>query len=179
MKQILLISGKARHGKDSVANFLKQKLDGKTLIIHNADMLKFIAMQYLDWNGSKDSEGRRILQTLGTEKIRLGMNKPLFWVEKSCEIIEIFKDDFEYFIIPDCRFLNEMYYPQAKFPKFVTTIRVIRDHFESDLTEEQKHHLSEVELDYFQHDYIIESESGLDNLEKEVDYFIKEYNISH
>jgi hypothetical protein len=179
MKQVFLISGKAMSGKDSTANFLKQKLDGKLLIIHNADFLKFLASQYLNWNGKKDVEGRHLLQTLGTEKIRLGMNKPLYWVEKTCEVIEIFKDDFDYFAVPDVRFANEIYYPQARFPKFITTIRIERLHFDNGLTKEQKNHLSEIDLDYFHHDYYIESESGLDNLEKEVDYFIEEYTISH
>jgi len=179
MKRILLISGKARSGKDSVANFLKQKLDGKVLIIHNADYLKYMCQQYLGWDGKKGEQGRQLLQFLGTEKVRLGMNKPLFWVDKTCEVIDILKDDFDYFAVPDTRFRNEIYYPQARFPGLVTTIKVVRSHFENDLTPEQKNHLSEIDLEYFPHDYIIESESGLDNLEKEVDYFIEEYNISH
>jgi hypothetical protein len=172
MKKIILISGLAQHGKDSVANFLKQKLNGKSLIIHNADYLKYIAKQYMNWNGSKDEIGRNILQLLGTEKVRIGNNKPLFWTEKSCDIIDIFYNDFDYFIIPDTRFKNEIFYPKARFPDKIITIRVIRKNYESPLNEEQKNHLSEKDLINFPHDFYIESESGLDNLEKEIDKII-------
>jgi hypothetical protein len=172
MKKIYLISGQAQHGKDSTANFLKQKFIGKTLIFHNADYLKYIAKQYMGWDGNKDEIGRNILQLLGTEKVRLGTNKPLFWTEKSCDIIDIFYNDFDYFIIPDTRFKNEIFYPKARFPDKVITIRVIRKNYESQLNNEQKNHLSEIDLINFPHDFYIESESGLNNLEKEVDNII-------
>ena len=172
MKQILTISGYAQHGKDSVANFLKQKLPGKTLIIHNADYLKFIAKTYLNWDGNKDENSRTMLQQLGTERTKIKLNKPLYWTEKVCDIIEIFQDDFDYFCIPDTRFVSEIRYPQSRFPNFVKTIRVHRLNFDNGLTPEQKFHISERELVDFPHDYSIYSETGLINLEKEVDAFI-------
>ena len=173
MKQIYLIAGKAQHGKDSVANILKNKLDGKTLIIHNADWLKCMAQLYMGWDGQKGEKGREILQKLGTEKVRLGLNKPLFWVEKTCDTIEILKNDFDYFLVPDTRFRNEVYYPQSRFPNCVKSIRVERLNFKSNLTDEQKNHLSETDLDNFKFDYYIKSESGLDKLEIEVNSLIK------
>lgn len=168
MKKIFAISGYAQHGKDSFANILKQNLDEKSLIIHNADYLKYIAKEYMNWDGKKDTAGREILQKLGTERIRLGMMRPLFWIEKTCEIIEIFKEDYSYFMIPDCRFLNELFYPKAMFPYSVVTVRVHRLNFDNGLTAEQKNHLSEIELANFKHDFHIYSESGLDNLEVEI-----------
>ena len=175
MKQIFVISGEARHGKDSVANFLKQKLPGTTLIIHFADYLKFIATNYMSWDGKKDVAGRTLLQQLGTEKVRMELRKPLFWAERVCETIEILQNDYDYFCVHDCIYLNEIYYPKAKFPNMVTTIRVHRMNFDNGLTPEQKSHISERELVDFKHDYDIYSESGLDNLEKEVDAFIYKY----
>jgi len=167
-----LISGKAQFGKDSTANFLKEKLNGKTLILHNADYLKYIAKEYMGWDGKKDDVGRELLQKLGTEKIRIGMKRPLFWVEKSCDVIDILSDSYDYFIIPDTRFINECHLPKARFPKKVITIRVERLDFDNGLTEEQKKHYSETELDNFDFDYIIHSKSGLDNLEVEVNRII-------
>jgi hypothetical protein len=176
MKQIFLISGEAQNGKDSVANFLKEKLPGKSLIIHNADYLKFIARNYLDWDGNKDKNSRTMLQQLGTEKTKIKLNKPLYWTEKVCDVIEIFQDDFDYFCIPDTRFISEIRYPQARFPNSVITVRVHRLNFDNGLTPEQKSHISERELVDFKHDFEIFSESGLDKLEKEVDAFI--YRLS-
>lgn len=176
MKQIFLIGGKAQHGKDSTAQFLKEKLSEKTLILHNADFLKMIASKYLDWDGSKDKKSRGLLQWLGTDRTRLELNKPLFWVKKVCDSIEIVQDKYSFFCVPDVRFENEIYYPKARFPGFVTSIKIIRTNFDNSLTEKQKLHPSETSLDNFKFDYIIKSESGLDYLEKEVDKFLIQYN---
>jgi hypothetical protein len=172
MKTIFLISGLAQHGKDSVANFLKQKLSGKTLILHNADYLKYIATAYMGWDGSKGIEGRNLLQYLGTERVRFDMKRPLYWVERTCDIIDILYDYYDFFCVPDTRFKNEIYYPLARFPGCVKTIRVNRLNFSSCLTPEQKNHSSEIDLVDFPHDIYINSESGLDNLEREVDEII-------
>ena len=177
MKQIFLISGKAQGGKDSTANFLKQKLLGKSLIIHNADYLKYIAKEYMGWDGQKDKQGRALLQILGTEKVRIGLGKPLFWVEKSCDVIDILKDDYDYFMIPDTRFRNEIFLPKARFPSMVTTIRVERLNFYNGLTEEQQRHLSEIDLDDFDFDYHIIADNGLDKLEIEVDRLIEKLKV--
>jgi len=172
MNKVIVISGKAQHGKDSVAELLKQKLNGKTLILHNADYLKYIAKEYMGWDGKKSESGRHLLQQLGTEQVREGLKRPLFWVEKSCDVIDILSQEFDYFIIPDTRFFNEIYYPQARFPEKVISIRVERLNFDNGLTPEQKKHSSETGLDHFKFDYKIKSESGLDNLEIEVNRIV-------
>ena len=172
MKQIFLISGLAQHGKDSTAMFLKQKLNGKSLIVHNADYLKYICKQYLNWDGTKNKESRTMLQKIGTEKIRIEFKKPLYWIEKVCDIIEIFYNEFDYFLIPDIRYENEIFLPKARFPNMVTTIRVNRIGFDNGLTEKQKNHISETSLNNFEFDYTIESKSGLKFLSKEVDTFL-------
>jgi len=169
MKKIYLISGKAQSGKDSTANFLKEKLDGKSLIIHNADYLKYMAKEYMGWDGEKGEVGRGILQFLGTEKVRIGLKKPLFWVEKTCDVIDILENEFDYFLVPDTRFLNEIYLPKARFPNCVSSIRINRLNFDNGLTKSQKNHPSETGLDNFNFDYYINSESGLDNLEIEIE----------
>jgi len=177
MKKIFLISGKAQHGKDSTANFLKEKLDGKTLILHNADMLKMIAEKYMGWDGVKDDNARTLLQWLGTDRVRIELNKPLFWVEKVCDSIEIVEDKYDYFCVPDCRFVNEIHLPKARFPGLATSINIIRNNFDNGLTEKQKNHPSETSLDNFNFDYVIRSESGLDKLEIEVDKFLQNMNM--
>lgn len=173
MKKIFLISGYAQHGKDSTANILKNKLPGKSLIIHNADYLKYIAKQYMGWDGNKDEYGRTLLQTLGTEKVRIEFGQPLFWIEKSCDIIDLFKNDYDYFMIADTRYCNEVFYPKARFPNNVVTIRINRLNFDNGLTNEQKNHISEKELAQFEHDWYIWSENGLDKLEIEVNKIIE------
>jgi len=175
MKQIFLISGQARHGKDSTAQILKKHLIGNSLILHFADHLKYIAKEYMGWDGVKDEKSRTLLQFLGTERVRMELKWPLFWAEITCNDIEILQDKFDYFLVPDLRYMNEMLYPKARFPSMVTSIRVERLGFENDLTPEQRNHISETELNNYPHDYHIQSPSGLDHLEKEVKSFIYSY----
>lgn len=178
---IVLIGGLARHGKDSLADIMISKLDGKSVKIAMADYLKFIATKYYGWNGEKDEEGRNLLQYLGTDKIREKLGWDTFHVERVCQDIKIIEDTYDYVFIPDARFKNEIYYTQAKFPYNTTTIHVERLGFDSPLTEEQKKHRSENDLEGFQYDYEIKSGNGLDILEQQVDLvlgdFIKELNM--
>ena len=74
-------------------------------------------------------------------------------------------------MIPDCRFVNELDSYDEDWDTI--TVRVNRLNFKSPLTLEQQNHISETALDTYNFDYVIESESGLDNLEKEVDKFLE------
>ncbi len=178
---IFLIGGKARHGKDSLADIIMKKLNGKSVKIAMADYLKFIAKQYYGWDGAKDVEGRYLLQRLGTDKIRDQLGWDTFHVERVCQDIKIIEDTYDYVFIPDARFKNEMFYTQAKFPYNTTTLHVERLGFESPLTDEQQRHKSENDLEGFIYDYEIKSGDGLDKLEDQVDLvlgdFIKELNM--
>ena len=168
MKNIFLISGFAQHGKDTTAKFIQKHIDGRTLILHNADYLKYICKEYLNWNGNKDIEGRTLLQILGTQRVRLELNKPLFWIEKTCDVIEILQRDYDYFCVPDTRYINEIHYPKAKFPNKIFSIRINRTNFENNLTEEQRNHISETELEHYRHDIELSFEEGLDIMEEKI-----------
>jgi hypothetical protein len=177
---IFLIGGRAQNGKDSLADIMIKKLEGKSIKIAMADYLKFMAAKYYGWNGEKDEKGRTILQWLGTDKIRDKLGWDTFHVERVCQDIKIIEDSYDYVFIPDARFKNEMYYTQAKFPYNTTTIHIERIGFKTPLTEEQQKHKSENDLKGLTYDYEIKSENGLDKLENQVDLvlgdFIKELN---
>lgn len=179
---IFLISAKAQHGKDTTADIMMKKLNGKSTKIAMADYLKYIAQRYYDWNGEKDEVGREILQRLGTDKIREQLGWDTFHVERVCQDIKIIEDRYDYVFIPDVRFKNEVYYTQAKFPYNTTTIHIERLGFESPLTKEQQQHRSENDLNGFTYDYKIKSESGLNKLEEQIDLilgdFIKDLNMN-
>lgn len=171
IKKIILISGKAGSGKDSTANILKQKLESKNnkvLITHMADLLKYIVKTYFNWNGEKDEIGRYMFQYIGTDVIR--KQNPNYWVDFIIGILTMFENEWDYVLIPDVRFINEL----ERFAGFDTVnLRINRLNFISHLTEKQQNHISETELDDYEFDYIINSESGLDKLEIEVDRFIE------
>ena len=67
--QVIVISGKAQHGKDTTAGFLKDALEADgypVLIAHYGDLVKYVCKMYLGWNGEKDEYGRSLLQYAGT-----------------------------------------------------------------------------------------------------------------
>ena len=172
--KIILISGKAQHGKDTVASLLKKqlvKLNERVLLTHYADLLKYICKAFFGWDGNKDVRGRWLLQYVGTDVVR--NKKPGFWVEFMSTILELFGDNWDYVIIPDTRFPDEI--TTLKEKGFdVVHIRVNRTNFESQLTDEQKQHPSETALDNIEPDYWIENSGTMENLEYIISNWIKE-----
>ncbi len=145
--KVILISGKAQHGKDTSAIYLKEvlELEGKrVLITHYGDLVKFICEKYFGWDGQKDERGRTLLQFVGTDIVR--KQKPDFWVDFVCDVLQLFYDQWDRVIIPDCRFPNEIEcFADKGFD--VMHVRVIRPNFDNGLTPEQQQHLSETALD--------------------------------
>ena len=154
---IFLIIGEAGHGKDTVAEIIKNKLGEKAAVTSYAGYLKWLYTQFFNWDGIKTVKARTDLQTIGTDIIRETYNED-FWVDRVIEQIQIFNGEFQHFIIPDARFLNEVEKVKKVFgEQGIVTIRVVRPNYESKLTPEQKTHRSEIELDDFQADYNIEN----------------------
>lgn len=153
--QIITVSGKARHGKDTFAEMLKEEFtaDGKrVLIIHYADLLKYLCKQYFGWDGVKDVAGRTLLQFVGTDTIR--QKDENYWVDFVAKFIKLFPDQWDYVIIPDTRFKNEIERLGYHGFDFVTTC-VRRNNFDNGLTEGQKAHPSECDLDDYYFDIVI------------------------
>lgn len=169
---IITASGKARHGKDTFCNMLADGLrthGKKVLRIAYGDYLKYIALNYMGWNGEKDEAGRTLLQTLGTEKVR--SKDPDFWVDTVIRLIDVIGDEFDYVIISDCRFPNEIDAWKLHFYDTIS-IHIERTGFDSDLTEEQKKHISETALagHYFNH-YI--SAEDVEQLQCHADFLVR------
>lgn len=169
IKKIILISGKSGNGKSTVASLFKKLLeekDNKVLIIPFAKYLKQYLKEYYGWDGiTKDQNYREYAQVLGTDIIRKKLHKPLFHVKRICEDIEIIGDLFDYVIIDDCRFLNELTYTTSQFPHKTISVRIDRLNFKSELTKEQLEHPSETDLDDYENfDYTIWAKEGLDRL---------------
>jgi hypothetical protein len=161
MKTVLTISGKAQHGKDTFASMMKQRLEcqGHTVfIVHYADYLKYLCKMYFGWDGEKDEKGRTILQKVGTDIVRARDND--FWVKNIAELLKLLQHDYDYAIIPDTRFPNEIEVLKNNYHFFVDTFwinRLNRDGslFDNGLTDKQKTHPSETSLDEYNFDYII------------------------
>ena len=170
--KVITISGHAESGKDTVAKQLKwqiedQKFDSHVVIIHYADMLKFICRQCFGWNGQKDDKGRNLLQKVGTDIVRA--KDPNFWVDMMVKVLKVFDDVWDVVIIPDCRFPNEADTMKEQFG--AVCVKVVRPGYTNHLTEEQRNHPSETSMDDYQFDYVINN-PGDEGLEQNVTDFI-------
>lgn len=168
--RIINISAKARCGKDSSAKMIKEKLESngyKVLITHYADWLKQLATQLYGTTLEHTTENRTIWQDLGHQARE---NNPDYWVNHVIEFTKVFGENYDFIIIPDCRYENE----QCRWCNEgfdLTSLHISRPNFDNGLTEEQKSHPSEHGLDNFRFDYYIEAEN-LSDLEYKVDQFI-------
>jgi hypothetical protein len=166
--KIFAVSGKAQHGKDTFANVLYEELTNKghrVLLTHYADLLKFICKSLFNWDGQKDEKGRHILQYVGTDVVR--NERPDYWVEFVIDMIELFGENWDYVIIPDTRFPNEIDKLKEHFNN-VTHLRVVRPNFTSTLTEEQLKHPSETALDNVEPDYVFHNEGTIEDIRHKI-----------
>lgn len=164
MKKIIMISGKAHSGKDTLANFLKIKFENegkKVAIIHFADYLKFLCEKYFDYNPVKDIKNRNILKSIGEEARK---NNSEFWCEICGQVIDgILLPHFDVIIIADLRRLNEYYYISSYFEDEIEiyTIRVNRKNnpvFSNH--KDMAAHITEIELDneiIFSYNIVVET----------------------
>lgn len=170
--KVVLISGKARHGKDTFAEMVRQKLVAKghrVLVTHYADLLKYVCKTFFGWNGEKDEAGRQILQYVGTDIIR--EKEPDFWVDFIVRVLKLFPDEWDYVLIPDTRFPNEI--DKMRDAGFdVTYLRIIRPEFDNGLTGEQKSHKSETALDHIKADIYLINAGTLEELENNAGFFV-------
>lgn len=163
IKKVILISGKAGAGKDTLGNLIKHDLEThgyRVLLTHYADLLKYICEKFFDWDGQKNEAGRSLLQYVGTDVIR--KRRPSFWVDFIVDILNMFDDKWDYVIIPDCRFPNEI--SVLRDEGFdVVHIQVTRD-MVSNLSASQQQHASETALDDEKPDYVVRNDGSIADL---------------
>ena len=175
--KVFIIGGKARHGKDSLAGFMKEELEKKgkkVAIMHLSTYIKHFLLDYFGWDGSDETKPRTLMQELGTDVIRGKLNKPLFFLDRLVEDIEVLEYYFDAVIISDVRFPLE--YEKIK-EKYNTALRIFikRPNLVSELNEKEQQHITETALDNFK-DYDIEViNNNLDELKEKAIQIIKEY----
>ena len=168
--KVICISAKARHGKDTAAESLKYYLESKgqrVLITHFADLLKFICTKFFHWNGLKDEAGRTLLQFIGTDVV--GKKNPAYWAEFVVSVLKLFENEWDYVLIPDCRYPIEVETVGKAFETYI--LRVERPNFDNGLTDAQKQHPSEVDMDTYAFDAVLYNDGTLDDFIKKVEGF--------
>lgn len=171
MTHVLLISGHMGSGKDTFAEAVTQTLcqsstarPDQVVTLHYADYLKFLCREYFGWSGEKDELGRRILQYVGTEVVR--EQDENFWVDLLIRLTKVFRGRWEWVLIPDTRFPNEIdRWKQTCGPDIsVTSIRIARAGYEPDVSVTAQTHSSETSLDGYAFDYSIHNDGTYEDL---------------
>ena len=177
MKNIILISGKARSGKDTSAKYIKEQLESegyRVVIDRFAKYIKNYLKDYYEWDGvTKNNDIREKLQQLGTEVIKEKLNYTSFHARRLSEDFQIVQDDFDYFLVPDLRFPDEVYTMKAMFGDKVKTLRIERPQdFTGGLTKEHLQHKSETALNDFNFDAEVFNYGTLSELWGELDMYL-------
>lgn len=166
--KIYIIAGKARHGKDTIKDFIHKIYDDKKCInLSYGSYIKEYAMKISDWDGSDETKPRTLLQELGTDIIRNKIDEH-FFIKRLCDDIKVYSYFFEVATISDARFPDELDIPREMFDD-VIIIKVVRSNFETPLSSKEQVHRTETALDnYDNYDYVIENDGTLDDLEEKV-----------
>ncbi len=150
---IYLICGKAGSGKNEVSNYLANNLES-SVITGFSKYIKQFALELTDWDGTDSHKPREFLQEMG-DKLRA--IDPDFMTRRMKEDMLVYeKEGIKNVIISDVRLLHEIEYFKKIKKYHVTTVRVNSNVSKRVLTDEQKHHHTELELDnYNEYDYVI------------------------
>ena len=131
--------------------------------MHITEPLYCYAKNYFEWDGNENNKPREFFQKMGIEIINEKLGKKDFLLNRLYEDIEILENFFDTFIITDARLINEFESIKEKY-KDVITIKLERKNYNDYLSEEEKKHITEKEVNnYKDYDYIIENRN-LDDL---------------
>ena len=174
--KIFILCGKAQAGKDTTAKFIKNeylKRGKKVLNIQYSNYIKEYAKQISGWDGSEDNKPRELLQVLGTDIIRTKFGS-YYFVDRLIQDINVYSFFFDVITISDGRFKIEVDTPKEVFDN-VYAVRIDRPNFDNGLTEEEKKHPTEVDLDdYEKFNFKIINDSSLEELNTVAINLVKE-----
>ena len=166
--KIFIIGGKAKHGKDTFSSYLKEvyERNGKKVIITQlAKYIKYYAREMTGWDLSEESKPREFLQQLGTNVIRQQLKKDDLFIKRMIDDIEIFSYFYDAIIISDVRLKKEINDLKKAYPNLIL-VHINRPFFDNGLTEEQKRHPTEIDLDDFDNFDIEIENTTLDKLKE-------------
>lgn len=171
---IFVIYGKARSGKNTVADDIKEyynRKNEKAIDLMYAESIKNYAKKILNWDGKEETKPREFLQQVGTEIIRNKIDNN-FFINRMLQDIEVYSYFYDVIIITDARLKEEIEVPYNKYER---VIRIKIEGNNSDLTEKQKQHITETALDnYNEYDYKIINNGTLEELKNKVNSILNE-----
>ena len=168
--KIYVVCGKARAGKDTSVDIIENYCNDKDLKVLNlqfSSYLKEYAKKITGWDGSDDTKPRELLQTLGTSIIREQIDEK-FFVSRMIGDIKVYSYFYDVITISDARLKIEVNSLKEEFEN-ICAIQITRPNYDNGLTEEQKQHRTEVDLDdYDKFDYKIINDGSIKDLENKI-----------
>jgi hypothetical protein len=166
MSSILGLSGKAGAGKDTLAHLLCRTGKYRRLAVADALKRDVAIMLYghdgpgslalLDAHKREKPEVRALLQSYGVAQRALN---PDYWVDKLFAAWDkllhfnpVLREQHVGLVVTDVRFFNEAAAIRRRGGKL---IRVVRPGYDNGLTDEQRAHVSETELDEYQFHHVV------------------------
>ncbi|MBQ6477283.1 MAG: hypothetical protein IJI43_02485 [Bacilli bacterium] len=163
--KLYLITGKAETGKSALGEYLKEELKNREYepcIMQVTYPLYHYAEDYFEWDKKSNAKPREFLQNLGVEIIQNKLNKKDFLIKRLMEDMDILKEFFDTFIITDIRFQKEIDNLKKKYNS--TVIKVERENYINTLTNKEKKHITETEVDSIKNVNYLVKNSGLKKL---------------
>lgn len=166
--KIYVVGGKAKHGKDTFSAFLKEVYENhnkKVIVTQLSKYIKYYAREMTGWDLSEETKPREFLQQLGTTVIRQKLKKDDLFINRMIDDIEIFSYFYDAIIISDVRLKKEIIDLKKAYPNIIS-IHIDRPNFDNGLTEEQKKHPTEIDLDDYNEFDIEVVNTTLDDLKE-------------
>lgn len=166
--KIYVVGGKAKHGKDTFSAFLKEAYENhnkKVIVTQLSKYIKYYAREMTGWDLSEETKPREFLQQLGTTVIRQKLKKDDLFINRMIDDIEIFSYFYDAIIISDVRLKKEIIDLKKAYPNIIS-IHINRPNFDNGLTEEQKKHPTEIDLDDYNEFDIEVVNTTLDDLKE-------------
>ncbi len=153
--KLFLIAGKAGSGKNEIANIIKE-YNNKTVITAFSKYIKMFTLELTEWDGKDITKPRTYLQNMGDKLRAIDSN---FLTKRIYEDLELYRrEDIEYVVVSDVRLINEIEYFKNIKDLDVITIRVNCNNCKRELSNLEKNHHNELELDaYDKCDYIVDN----------------------
>lgn len=169
---IIILSGKAKSGKNLVANYIKEYYKENNCIeVAYAYYIKDYLKRMNKYNEQEKNKYRSLLQEFGVEFLSKQIDSK-FLINRVMEDIEVFSYFYDVIVITDARLVEEIEIPKQKFSN-VITIR-IENNNNNNLTELEKNHITETGLDnYTGFDYILKNNSTIEDLKKQIIEILK------
>lgn len=164
--KIIILCGKARAGKDTTCEYMKQYYEKKDLKVINLQFsasIKEYTKKITGWDGKDETKPREFLQVLGTSIIRERIDEE-FFIKRMIQDIQVYSYFYDIVIISDARVVKEIELIKSHFES-VISVNIVRPNYESELSGKEKKHITEVGLDEYKgFDFVLNNDGSLEDL---------------